>query len=77
MPRDFGPRFILWMIWSNLLSIICTLQIIVLYLSADDTLALSDKTTHYLLTGANVLGIVIAQVKKNHPPKEAPRKRIK
>lgn len=66
IPRDFGWRYGLWFLWSNMLTILLTAQAIFLQLTLDSTL--SRATIHWLLTGVNCLGIVIAQIKANRPP---------
>lgn len=73
MPRYFGWRYIWWLAYTNALTILATLQLIFLQFTMDDTL--SRPVVHWLLSGANILGIVIAQIKRNHPPGKAPTKR--
>lgn len=75
MPRDWGWRYLWWVAWTNMLTIICTIQLGFIYLTADNTLDLSDKSSHRLLAVANLLGIVVAQIKRHNPPKDPPRKK--
>jgi len=75
MPRDFGWRYVLWLTWSNVLTIILSLQAIFLQLTIDSDIP--TTWTHHLLTAADVLGIVAAQIKRNKPPPPPPRKKRK
>ena len=74
IPRDFGWRYGLWFLWSNMLTILLTAQAIFLQLTLDSTL--SRATIHWLLTGVNCLGLVIAQIKANRPPSPPPVKTV-
>lgn len=56
-----------------MLTILCTAQLIILQLTSDETLP--KLLTHWLLIGANSIGIIVAQIKKNAPPKAPPRKK--
>ena len=65
-------RYTVWLIWSNPLTIFLTIQSIFLQLTMDTTM--SRPVVHWSLTGANMLGILIAQLKKNNPSPPPPTK---
>jgi hypothetical protein len=73
LPRTFGIRYILWMAWSNSLTILLTLQAIFLQLTLDPE-SIPRNWVHRLLQAANLIGIIIAQLKRNTPPGPPPRK---
>lgn len=73
MPRDFGWRYILWLIWCNALSILGTAQAILAMVALDPTLV-AAKTYHWVTLGNAILVVVIAQWKKNAPPGPPPLK---
>jgi hypothetical protein len=75
MPRSFGWRYILWLAWSNALTILLSIQAIFLQLTIDSEIP--RVWTHHLLTAADVLGIVAAQIKRNVPPGPPPRRKRK
>jgi hypothetical protein len=56
-----------------MLTILCTVQLVIIQLSADETL--SKSLVHWLLMGGNVLGIIIAQIKRSSPPGGPPMKK--
>jgi hypothetical protein len=74
MPRDFGVRWLVWMAYSNMLTIVFTAQLVMMQVAYDPHNAQSPWV-HWVLTGANVFGIIGAQIKRNKPPPPAPRKR--
>jgi len=74
MPRFFGVRYILWLGWTNALTILLTVQAIFLQLTLDPE-SLSRVWVHRLLQAANIIGIVVAQIKRNAPPGPAPKRK--
>jgi hypothetical protein len=76
MPKDFGIKWIVWLMYTNAVSIIMTLQLIFLYLSADNSIP--QQYVHWCLGVANILGIVVAQIKNRFPVPPRPlRKKVK
>jgi hypothetical protein len=75
MPKDWGFRYIGWLLYTNALSIVMTVQLIFLQFTMDSTL--SRPTVHWLLSGVNVLGIIIAQIKRATGPPPRPLKHRK
>ena len=73
MPLNFGLRYVLWIAWSNALTILMTLQAVFTMVTLDPTLV-DHAVAHYCLVASCVLGIVIAQLKRNNPPGPPPTK---
>lgn len=73
MPHDFGWRWLVWLLWSNILTVLLTIQAIFLQLTLDPE-SLPRNWVHRVLQAANIIGIVVAQVKRNNPPPPRPRK---
>ena len=69
VPPYFGLRYILWFIWSNLITGLMILQGVFAAITLDPTLVPHDMF-HYLLVINAVLCAVLAQVKRNNPPPE-------
>ena len=80
IPRDFGWRYILWMIWSNAITILAALQGIfasVLLVSDDPTNPMLPHTwVRWIVLGNAILTGVIAQVKRNSPPSPPPTQKV-
>ncbi len=78
IPRDFGWRYILWMIWSNAITILAALQgifVSVLLVSDDPTNPmLPHYVVRWIVLGNAVLTGVVAQLKRNSPPGPPPVK---
>lgn len=76
MPRDFGLRWIMWMAWSNAVTILAILQGIFasLLLVGDDpnNPLFSHNAFRYIMLGNAILTGLVAQLKKNHPPPPPP-----
>jgi hypothetical protein len=70
MPRDFGWRYLLWILWDNPITVLMTLQAIFLQLTLDPDL--SPVWVHRVSQVACALGIVIAQIKKRVPSASPP-----
>lgn len=73
VPRDWGWRYITWLIWCNAITILAVAQ------GVFATLALaSDMFSHttirvYMVANA-ILSALIAQIKRNNPPSPPPTK---
>ena len=74
VPSYFGLRYIVWLIWTNLVTIIAIVQgtFAVLALSSEDMF--SHTTVRWFMVASAVLSAVIAQIKKNVPPSPPPTK---
>jgi hypothetical protein len=73
IPRDFGWRYILWMCWSNIITIMASAQGIVAMLMLDQEI-FSHTTFRYIVLGNAILTAVVAQIKRNNPPSPPPTK---
>ena len=72
MPQDFGLRYIGWVLWCNVLTILAALQAIFTAITMDPTIV-DPHTFHYISIANLVLIVVLAQLKKSNPPPPAPR----
>jgi hypothetical protein len=73
IPRDFGWRYVLWLTWSNAITILAVIQGVLSALMV--TQGIFDHTTfQYLAIGNAILTAIVAQVKRNKPPGPPPRK---
>jgi hypothetical protein len=73
VPAYFTWRYILWLTWSNAVTILATVQIFFQAITLDPTLV--DRTTAHWVAIANLaLMAIISQVKKNNPPGPPPTK---
>ena len=66
MPRDFGLRYMIWIAWTNKLTILMALQALFTAVTLDPTLV-NHQVAHWCLIVANVLGIVGAQYSRRNP----------
>lgn len=73
VPPYFGWRYIVWLAWTNAISILGVVQAVFQAITLDATLV-SHNTVHYLSIANLVLIVVIAQIKKNNPPSPPPTK---
>lgn len=71
VPAYFGLRYVLWFMWSNAITLLMTLQVIVSTLALDPTL-LPDKVTHWMLIANAVLVAILAQIRRDRPPPSRP-----
>jgi hypothetical protein len=80
MPRDFGIRYILWVCWSNAITILMTLQGVfaaVLLVAENDTSKdplLPHTWVRWIVLGNAILTGVVAQIKRSNPPGPPPTK---
>lgn len=73
VPAYFSLRYVMWLMWTNALTILMTLQGIFTGLTLDEKY-MSQAAAHGCLLISFVLGVIVAQIKKNHPPGEPPTK---
>ena len=72
VPKYFSMRYIWWVIYSNAITILATIQLIFQGLTLDPTM-LDHKTVHWVDIFNMVLMIIVAQAKKNDPSPPSPR----
>lgn len=74
MPRDFGWRYIGWMLWCNLITVLAIIQgtFAVLALATD---IFSHNTVRIYMVINAILSGAVAQIKRNKPPGPPPLKR--
>jgi hypothetical protein len=73
VPAYFSWRYVLWLSWSNPVTILATLQGIFQAITLDDSL-LPHSVTHGIAIANLVLIIIIAQIRKRLPPGPQPMK---
>jgi hypothetical protein len=73
VPAYFSFRYVIWLAWTNALTILMTIQGIVAAITLDPTLV-SHGALHWYLIANAVLSVIIAQIKRNYPPSPAPTK---
>ena len=73
VPSYFSFRYIAWVAWSNAITIMAMLQAIFQAITLDPTL-LPHEVVHWATIVSLILTIIVAQMKKNNPPGESPRK---
>ena len=75
VPTWFGVRYvfryIMWIIYTNPVTILSSLQALFQALTLNDTM-FSKQVDHGIAIAALILTIFVAQVKKNSPPLAAP-----
>ena len=75
MPRDFGIRYAFWFLWCNAITALAILQGIfaAVLLAAEDSPdrdpLLPHQAVRWIVLGNAVLTGIIAQVKRQMPPK--------
>lgn len=73
VPAYFSFRYVLWLCWTNAITILSVVQGIAAALTLDPT-AVSHAVFHWCLIANSVLCVVIAQIKRNAPPGPPPTK---
>jgi hypothetical protein len=78
MPRDWGWRYVLWILWCNSITALAIIQsaFAAVLLVADDGAnpLIPHSTYRWIVLGNAIFTGVIAQVKKNNPPPPPPTK---
>ena len=75
VPAYFSWRYIIWLSWSNAVTILGTIQAIFQAITIDQTLV--DHTTAHIISIINLaIMVIIAQMKKNNPPGDPPMKTV-
>jgi hypothetical protein len=71
VPTYFGWRYILWLIWSNLITGLMTLQAIFAALTLNPDLV-PHNVFHWILISNAVLCVAVAQIKQRTPVPDRP-----
>jgi hypothetical protein len=71
VPTYFGWRYILWVIWSQAITGLMTLQAIFAALTLDPDLV-PHNVFHWILIGNAVLCVAVAQIKRGNPVPDRP-----
>jgi hypothetical protein len=74
IPKDWGWRYVLWAIWSNMITILAIIQGTIAYLMLEQDIFTHQTFRSIVIVNAALTGIV-AQFKKNVPPSPRPLKK--
>lgn len=66
-PAGFGWNWVWWWLWKNAITVLMVIQAAVTALTLDPTL-IPHNAFHYLLITNSVLCVILAQIKRDHPP---------
>ena len=80
VPSYFGPRYIVWLAWTNAVTILAVIQGIVatLMMGPDDgpDALFTHSQFRYISIANAVLTVIIAQIKRSGPPPSPPTRAL-